>query len=75
MEYYGEARAVPPAQKQRLAQVFRRGRPEWKKLDDETVIQAKMEELEEKEEQLQQIYARDSKTKGYGKNRSGELAV
>lgn len=75
MEYYGEARAVPPAQKQRLAQVFRRGRPEWKKLEDEAVIRAKMEELEEKEEQLQQIYARDSKTKGYGKNRSGELAV
>ena len=75
MEYYGEAAAVPPTQKKRLAQVFRRGRPDWKKLDDEAVIKAKLEEMEEREEKLQEIYARDSKTKGYGKNRSGELAV
>ena len=75
MEYYGEPQAVPPVQKKRLAEVFRKSRPDWKKLDDQEVIRAKMQELEEKEEQLEQVYSRDSKTKGYGKNRSGELAV
>jgi hypothetical protein len=75
MEYYGEASFVPPAQKKRLAEVFRKGRPDWKKLDDDSVIQAKIDELNDKEEKLQEIYAKDSKTKGYGKNRSGELAV
>ena len=75
MEYYGEPEEVPPARQKRLAEAFRKGRPEWKKLEDPEVIRAKMRELEEKEEQLQEVYARDSKTKGYGKNRSGELAV
>lgn len=75
MEYYGDAQAVPEAQKKRLAEVFRKNRPDWKKLEDGAVIQAKMKELEDEEERLQEVYARDSKTKGYGKNRSGELAV
>lgn len=75
MEYYGEAKAVPSAQKKGLAQVFRKNHPHWKKLSDDEVIQMKMKEMEEEEEQLQEVYARDSKTKGYGKNRSGELAV
>lgn len=75
MEYYGEAKSVPSAQKKGLAQVFRKNHPHWKKLSDDEVIQMKMKEMEEEEEQLQEVYARDSKTKGYGKNRSGELAV
>ena len=75
MEYYGEAGEVPPAQKKRLADVFRKKRPEWKKLEDMAVIQAKMDELEAEEERLQEVYSRDSKTRGYGKNRAGELAV
>ena len=75
MEYYGEAQAVPAAQKKRLAEVFRKNRPDWKKLDDDAVIRARMKEMEDEEERLQEIYARDSKTRGYGKNRAGELAV
>lgn len=75
MEDYGEVQAIPAAQKKRLAQLFRKKRPDWKTLEDSQVIQAKMQELEEAEEQRQQIYARDSKTRGYGRNRSGELAV
>ena len=75
MEYYGEAQAIPELQKKRLAEVFRKNHPEWKKLGDQEVIEARMREMEEEEEHLQEVYARDSKTKGYGRNRSGELAV
>ena len=75
MEYYGEAQAIPELQKKRLAEVFRKNHPEWKKLGDQEVIEARMREMEEEEEHLHEVYARDSKTKGYGRNRSGELAV
>ena len=75
MEYYGCADEIPSGQKKRLAEVFRKSRSEWKKLGDDEVIRSKINELEEKEELLQEIYARDSKTKGYGRNRSGEIAV
>ena len=75
MEYYGCADEIPSGQKKRLAEVFRKSRPEWKKLGDDEVIRSKLNEIEEKEELLQKIYARDSRTKGYGRNRSGELAV
>ena len=75
MEYYVCADEIPAGQKKRLAEVFRKSRPEWKKLCDDEVIRSKINEIEEKEELLQKIYARDSRTKGYGRNRYGELAV
>ena len=75
MEYYGDPESIPEAQKKSLAGVFRKGRTNWKKLNDDQVIQAKMQEMEMQEEELQAVYARDSKTRGYGRNRSGEHAV
>ena len=75
MEYYGDISEIPQQQRKSLAAVFRKKNPGWKKLSDEDVILEMQALLDAEEEQLQQDYDKDSRSRGYGRNRSGEYAV
>ncbi len=71
MECYQSVDDIPEAQKSRIAEALRRGKPELKKLSDADVISRQMLEIEASEDLA---YARDG-SRGYGRNRSGEQAV
>ncbi len=46
MECYERAEEIPAVHKAALAQVFRKGRPEWKKKSDDEIIRLKLREAE-----------------------------
>ena len=63
MECYGTVEEIPAAQKKRLAQVLRKGKPALHLLSDEAVIRKRMNELEDDEQEAP------------AKSRAGELAL
>ena len=63
MECYGTVEEIPAAQKKRLAQVLRKGKPALHLLSDEAVIRKRMNEMEDDAEDAP------------GKSRAGELAL
>lgn len=71
MECYQRVEDIPARQKQSLASVFRKGRPEWKKLSDDEVIRLSIAEAEAQEDEA---YSTEG-SRGYGKNRAGEHAL
>lgn len=76
LDYYGgNILELPSEQKSRLAQSLKAYYPKWKHLGDDEIISKKWEEMQEKETELDQIYALDSSSRGYQKNRSGEKSV
>lgn len=68
LECYERVEDIPARQKRSLADIFRRGHPDWKALNDDDVIRRSIEEAEIREDEA---YAVDG-TRGYGKNRTGE---
>ena len=76
LDYYGgNIMLLPQKQKQKLVQSLKAYYPKWKSLTDEEIIEKKWNEMQEKEAELDQIYALDSGSRGYQKNRSGEKSV
>ena len=71
LECYERLEDIPTQQKRELAGVFRKSRPEWKKLSDDEVIRRSIDEAEEREDEA---YALEG-SRGYGKNRAGEHAL
>lgn len=63
MECYGTVEEIPAAQKKRLANVLRKGKPELLKLSDEAVIRRRMDDMEADEDAAPV------------KSRAGELAL
>lgn len=75
MEYYGNIEALPSSQKSKLAESLRHYNPKQKNLSDEEILQKKLLEMEEEEQELDRIYSLDSEDRGYQRNRSGENTV
>lgn len=76
LDYYGgNILLLPKEQKQKLVQSLRAYYPRWKHLSDEEIIEKKWQEMQKQEEELDRIYALDSTSRGYQKNRSGEKSV
>ena len=71
MECYERVEDIPARQKHSLADALRKGRAEWKGLDDDAVIAHSIAEAEADEDAA---YALDG-NRGYGKNRAGEHAL
>lgn len=71
MECYESIEEIPAAHKASLAQVFRKGHPEWRKKSDEEIIALKTQEIEASETAA---YSRDG-SRGYGRKRDGENAL
>jgi len=71
MECYERVEDIPARQKRGLANALRKGRTEWKGLDDDAVITRSIAEAEADEDAA---YALDG-NRGYGKNRTGEHAL
>lgn len=71
LECYERIEDIPSRQKQSLADIFRRGHPDWKALSDDEVIRLCIAEAETREDEA---YALDG-NRGYGKNRAGENAL
>lgn len=71
IDCYEDISEIPSAQKKSLASVFRKGRNDLKKLDDEAVIRQCIREKEGREDET---YALDG-SRGYGKGRAGEHAL
>ncbi|NCB93962.1 MAG: hypothetical protein EOM40_15590 [Clostridia bacterium] len=75
MEYYGDITKLPKKEKTKLASALRHYQPEYKKLSDEEIIAKKVEEMSQREDEMDEIYSIYSDGKGYQKNRSGENTV
>lgn len=76
LDYYGgNILELPQTQKKRLVQSLRAYYPKWKNLGDDEILRMKWEKMQEKEEELDRIYALDGSNRGYQKNRSGEKSV
>ena len=75
MEYFGEPATIPEERKASLAESIRIYHPEWKGLDDQTVIKMKYDEAERKEEMLDEAYSLSGSSRGYQRNRRGEKSI
>lgn len=71
MECYESVKDIPAVHKASLAQVFRKGHPEWKKRSVDEVISLKIQETEAHESA---VYSREG-SRGYGRQRAGENAL
>lgn len=76
LDYYGgNIMKLPSEQRRKLAQSLRAYYPKWKSLSDDQIIEKKWQEMQKKEEEMDRVYALDSVSRGYQKNRSGEKSV
>ena len=75
MEYFGEPISIPEERKGALADSIRTYHPEWKDLDDQTVIKMKYDEAEREEAMLDEAYSLSGSSRGYQRNRRGEKSI
>lgn len=74
IDYYGDIESLPAAEKSQLAASLRKYQPDWAGLSDEAILQAKLKEMEENEQRLDELYVSgtlDSQVR----SRSGENMI
>ena len=71
MECYERVEDIPAAQKRSLAAIFRKDHPEWAGRSDDAVLRDSVRGLEADEDAA---YAAEG-SRGYGRNRAGELTL
>ncbi len=74
-EAFGSLAEIPARDKKRLISSWRRQDPALAGLGDEEIIARKQEELDAREEELDEAYSLSGDSKGYQRNRSGENAI
>ena len=76
LDYYGSFEAVPDDEQRRIAGSLRRQNPaKYKNMTDAEIIEAKKQELTQKEAAENEAYSLSGNGKGYQKNRAGENTV
>jgi len=75
-EAYGSLLNLPENDQHRIAAFFRRQDPDsYAGKSDREILAVKQEEIDAREEELDEVYALEGGGRGYQKNRSGENAI
>lgn len=75
MDYYGNLKNLPDNQKGQLAKSLRHYDKTLEDKSDDEVIKYQIDKMEKEDEELDSIYSRDGKNRGYQRNRSGENTI
>lgn len=76
LEYYGNIEDMPPKEQKKLAASLRHyDAKKYGKLSDREILRKKQEELDAREEELDEIYSLSGENRGYQKNRVGENTI
>ena len=71
IECYDRVEDIPATHRRSLAEAFRKGHADWKKLEDGAVIRLALQEIEDRNDIA---FSRDG-ARGYGRKRDGENAL